>query len=235
MSSGPSKDPNRIRDMFDSVAGQYDFLNRLLSLGLDRFWRRQLVGCIPNSPVLDLACGSGDVLCQLGEDGLEEKLTGVDFSRGMLDHARQKLSDRTVSAQLVQGDALALPLGTSVYSGATCAFGVRNFDDRPRAFEEVNRVLTDPGRFAILEFFPPSDTVLNKPIRWYLGTLLPAIGGFFSDADDAYDYLNRSINNFISARTLKKELLSAGFDDASEHSVFFGLVKIITAGKDVSD
>lgn len=232
MSPEPTKNPERIRSMFDEVAGQYDFLNRLLSLGLDKFWRQQLVNKIPSSPVVDIACGSGDVLRRIGQSGYLEGLTGVDFSREMLALASLKLREQDFSTQLVQGDALSLPFGNSTHAAATCAFGVRNFANRRRAFSEVERILSSDGRFAILEFFPPRDTIMNQPIRWYLGSLLPTIGGFFSEADGAYDYLSRSINNFIPVGTLEDELISAGFQSVSTQSLLFGLVKIVTADKD---
>lgn len=231
MSQRVSKDPDRVRRMFDRVAGQYDFLNRLLSLGLDRVWRRHLVERLPQGPVLDLACGSGDVLLQLHRSGLGAGATGVDFSGVMLEKAQEKFREHEIGASLVQGDAGCLPLAPKTFSGVTCAFGVRNFQDRPRAFKDVYRILNDAGVFAILEFFPPSNSLLRLPIRWYLGTVLPVLGNLFSSSDGAYDYLRRSIDNFVSAETLGNELRDSGFERVSIDNEFMGLVKIITAHK----
>jgi demethylmenaquinone methyltransferase/2-methoxy-6-polyprenyl-1,4-benzoquinol methylase len=217
--------------MFDGVAPSYDFLNRLLSLGMDRFWRRNLVRRIEEPPVLDLACGSGDVLYELTRNDRGRGALGLDFSRAMLDRAHKKLEPIDPSIGLVQGDALQLPVKNRVYGGVTCAFGVRNFQNRPEAFREVHRVLQSGGNIVILEFFPPDDSFWGRPIRWYLGSVLPAFGRYFSDSGEAYDYLQRSIEGFVPADVLRQELSEAGFIRISEENQFFGLVKIITAQK----
>lgn len=231
MSDTPSKDPHKIRRMFDVVAPSYDFLNRLLSLGMDQFWRRNLVRRIEEPPVLDLACGSGDVLYELARNDRGQSALGLDFSREMLDRARKKLRPTDPAVELVQGDALQLPVQSRTYRGVTCAFGVRNFRSRPEAFREAHRVLQPGGTIVILEFFPPDDSFWGRPIRWYLGSVLPALGRYFSDSDEAYEYLRRSIEGFVPADALREELSEAGFIQISEENQFFGLVKIITAQK----
>jgi demethylmenaquinone methyltransferase/2-methoxy-6-polyprenyl-1,4-benzoquinol methylase len=225
MSKPLSKNPDRIRDMFDNVAGQYDRLNRLLSLGLDRFWRRRMIEKIEGQTLLDLACGSGDVLQQA--NGSVDSSFGLDFSHSMLHEANRKLN--SVESHLTQGDALNLPYNSGTADVVTCAFGVRNFADRPEAFREVNRVLKTGGKFLILEFFPPENTLLNKPLRWYMSTILPAFGQLISNSKDAYEYLNDSIETFVSSDEMKDEILESGFDDCDVESIFFGLVKLITA------
>lgn len=220
-----TKDPDRIRDMFDTVADRYDTLNRLLSFGLDRFWRDQVIRKLEGDVLLDIACGSGDVL-QQAEAEINSGF-GLDFSRSMLGEANDKLTSDDLF--LVQGDALKLPFSNSVADVATCAFGVRNFPDRLTAFREIKRILKPSGQLMILEFFPPKQKWFNKPLLWYLSNVLPAIGRFVSQADDAYDYLNRSIQTFASPEDLGKELRECGFASVAQESVFLGLVRLITA------
>ncbi|MFB6347447.1 MAG: bifunctional demethylmenaquinone methyltransferase/2-methoxy-6-polyprenyl-1,4-benzoquinol methylase UbiE [bacterium] len=222
-----SKDPDRIREMFDNVADRYDQLNRLLSLGLDRSWRDRMIRNVQGKSLLDVACGSGDVLQQAATNF--SSIYGLDFSQRMLQHAQDKVSgDR---ALLCSGDALDLPFKPSTFDAVTCAFGVRNFADRQAAFREVNRVLTPNSNFVILEFFPPPDSLLTAPLRWYMGTVLPFLGKLISQSDDAYEYLNRSIKTFVDAQTLTEELSSSGFKNCTVESVFLGLVKLIIARK----
>lgn len=220
-----SKNPDRIRGMFNNVADRYDRLNRLLSLGMDHGWRSRMIDKVEGDILLDIACGSGDVLKQA--DGDFATGCGLDFSGSMLDEANRKLN--SPSTNLCQGDALNLPFADSTVGAATCAFGVRNFADRKTAFHEIKRVLKPSGNFVILEFFPPSDRWMNKPLRWYMGTVLPLMGRLISGSEDAYEYLNRSIRNFVSTDELQEELWASGFGGSSVESIFFGLVKVITA------
>ncbi len=230
MVDSPKKDPVRIRSMFDRIAGRYDLLNRLLSLGLDRFWRRNMLELAgEEDSLLDLACGSGDVLWEA--DGQFRHRLGADFSLPMLSEAQSKRDEtRTDSnVQFVQADALRLPFVSSNFDVVTCAFGVRNFDDRIQIFREVNRTLKESGRFLILEFFPPESRWYNWPMRAYLRGVVPFLGRLISNTDGAYDYLSRSIKTFVTAETLRDELSKADFADCTTRSIFFGLVRVLVA------
>lgn len=223
-----SKDPRSIRRMFDQIAHRYDFLNRLLSLSLDRRWRQNLVDELKDPPVLDLACGSGDVLWQMDQSEDLHGSIGVDFSSEMLGVAREKIGGSS-STGLVQGDVLELPFAGNTFRSTTCGFGVRNFGDRPRAFREVRRILAPDGIFAVLEFFPPRNSFWRKPVHWYLEHVLPVVGNLWSGSVEAYDYLSRSIEAFVPVDSLIEELRAAGFDGIEVRYEFVGLVKIITS------
>jgi len=230
MAESPTKDPRRIRDMFDRIAGRYDLLNRLLSLGLDQFWRRRMLKFAgAGERLLDLACGSGDVLWEADETF--EHRVGADFSFSMLSEAQSKQNGNLTDSGVrwIQADALRLPFASSNFDVVTCAFGVRNFDARVQIFREVNRTLKESGRFLILEFFPPESNWYNWPMRMYLQGIVPLLGSLVSPSGGAYDYLSRSIESFVSDATLQNELSRAGFANCETKSIFFGLVQVVMA------
>lgn len=224
MSKGPQKNPQTIRQMFGSIAGEYDLLNRVLSLSIDQFWRNRLVKKARPGRILDLACGTGDVLFALEKQD-HHQLVGADFSRPMLKHAR----DKSVPADLVQGDGLNLPFSNNSFSTITCAFGVRNFADRPTAFDECVRLLQTGGRFLILEFFPPGQVWYQWPYRIYLKEVLPRVGAWVSGSDRAYDYLRDSVEAFVDREQLQVELQSAGFKNTEFTDFTGGVATLITA------
>lgn len=210
--------------MFGSIAGKYDLLNRVLSFCIDQSWRTGLVKEARSGRILDLACGTGDVLIALEKQGLQ-RLVGVDFSRPMLEYAREK----SVPADLVQGDGLCLPFVDNSFSTITCAFGVRNFADRPAAFNECVRLLETGGRFLILEFFPPDRVWYQWPYRIYLKQVLPRIGAWVSGSHQAYDYLQESVEAFADPEQLLTELRTAGFKNIEFTDLTGGVATMITA------
>jgi demethylmenaquinone methyltransferase/2-methoxy-6-polyprenyl-1,4-benzoquinol methylase len=225
MSSSPSKQPDKIREMFGSIAGRYDLLNRVLSLSVDRYWRREMVECLEEGPVLDVACGTGDVMRALGKKGIRP-VYGLDFSLPMILEGTNKMDG---DGSFVQSDAAMIPVSDSTFRGITCAFGVRNFQDRSKCFQEFRRVMTPGGRLVILEFFPPEDRWYLKPYHFYLRNVLPKIGQWISGSEKAYGYLQSSVESFASRRTVQKELREAGFEQVEHRDLTMGIATLIVA------
>ena len=175
-----------IREMFDSIAPKYDFLNRFLSLRQDVMWRREMVqsvGITPGSRILDVACGTCDVAVEIRKQaGPAPLVVGTDFSPGMLALGRRKLLslDRTGAIPLTAGNALGLPFRDGCFDAVMIAFGIRNIMDRKKALEEFHRVLTPGGRVAVLELTTPTRPLLRRLYLTYFQQVLPALGGLFS-------------------------------------------------------
>ena len=209
-----------VRSLFDTIAPRYDFINRLMTFGLDVRWRRQAVKRLrlpSNSYVLDLACGTGDFCRESHRLGLTT--IGVDLSMGML------LAARTESP-LVHGDILALPLASATADGATCGFALRNLVELPRFFDELARVLRPGGRVSLLDAAEPE----NRFLRWghsiYFGKIVPRISGLFSDRT-AYDYLPKSLAYMPPWSDMQGLIETAGFCDV-KRKIFLG-AHLITA------
>ena len=211
-----------VERMFDRAARRYDLLNRLLTFGLDRRWRRRSVRML-NQPVTglvaDLACGTGDFCGELERAGHEP--VGLDFSAGMLRHA-------TTSAPLVRADVLRLPLGDGAVDGAVCGFALRNVADLETFFAEVARVTRPVGRIALLEVAEPTCRVLRWGHRLYFGRVVPLIGGVLSDRA-AYRYLPESVKLLPAPEHLARQLETAGFGDVEHHLFSGGIAQLLTA------
>lgn len=203
-------------EMFTSIAGRYDLLNRVLSFGIDGRWRKRLVeaarvtGCCR---VLDVATGTADVAIEFAKRSPAKRVVGLDRSPGMLAQARRKLNRRGLSGriEIVEGEALELPFADGSFDVVTIAFGLRNLPDFQAGVAEMARVLARGGRLLILEFFPPAGNGLfSRMYRAYLGTVLPATGRVISRSDQAYDYLNSSIRQFATRGECRAFMESAG-------------------------
>ena len=213
-----------IERMFDRVARRYDLLNRLLTFGLDRRWRRRsvrLLGLDAGSLVADLACGTGDFCADLERAGLDT--LGVDFSAGMLRHA-------TTSAPLVRADVLRLPLPAGAVDAVVCGFALRNVADLEAFFAEAARVVRPGGRIALLEVAEPNRRVLRWGHRLYFGRVVPLIGGLLSDRT-AYRYLPESMRLLPSRCELTDLLTGTGFGDIGHHVFNGGIAQLLTASR----
>jgi demethylmenaquinone methyltransferase/2-methoxy-6-polyprenyl-1,4-benzoquinol methylase len=226
-------DPVAVNSMFSRIAGRYDLANRLLSGGIDVWWRRRLVRTVRiASPrdVLDLATGSGDVAFALSA-GLPTgtRVTGMDFCQPMLDEAviKQRTSGRGTNIVFRQGDGLNLPCPDAAFDAVTVSFGLRNMADRHRALSEMRRVLRPGGRVYVLEF--------SQPYRWfaplyyfYTKRILPHIAGWVTGDKSAYAYLNASIETFPGHAAMSEELRRAGFREVAAARLTFGIVALHT-------
>lgn len=225
-------DPLAVNTMFSRIARRYDTANRLLSGGVDQWWRRRLVRKVrtarPQS-VLDLATGSGDVAFALSQIlPPDTRITGMDFCQPMLDEAIAKQSanpQRGPNIVFRQGDGLALPCGDEEFDAVTVSFGLRNMADRHRALSEMRRVLRPGGRVHVLEF--------SQPYRWfrpiynfYTKRVLPAIAGKVTGDRAAYDYLNASIEAYPDHAAMSEEIRRAGFRDVTVLRMTLGIVAL---------
>lgn len=222
--------------MFARIARRYDFANRLLSGGMDLWWRNRLVAAIRRHQphdVLDLATGSGDVAFALGAK-LQKNcpIVAMDFCQPMLDEAEIKkaASSRFNHVTFRQGDCLALPLADMMFDAVTISFGLRNLADRHLGLKEMHRVLRPDGHLLVLEFSQP-DRWFRPLYLFYLRTILPRIAGWVTGDRDAYDYLNRTIEVFPGRSALAAEISRAGFSEVKSRSMTFGIVALHEAKK----
>ncbi len=213
-----------VEDMFDRVAPRYDRMNRVISLGLDRRWRRRTVVALDlakGSRVLDLACGTGDLCRDL--DAAGNRPIGVDVSEGML-----RVGAPHVAAPLVRGDAEQLPFTAGGFDGVICGFALRNFVELTTVFAECARVLRAGGRFAALDAAVPANPVLRAGNAvWFRGAV-PLLGRVLARDADAYRYLPRSTAYLPEGDALVEQLTSAGFTDVARHTMTGGSVQLLT-------
>jgi len=210
-----------VRSMFDSIAPRYDLVNRVMTFGMDRGWRRRSVATLElpsGSLVVDVACGTGDFCRDLQSAGY--RAVGIDLSAGMLTEAR-------TNAPLVQGDALKMPFASNGVDGITCGFALRNVEDIGALLAEFARVLRRGGRIAVLEVAEPDSRALRLGHSVYFRRIVPLIGGALSDRD-AYRYLPESAAYLPGRERLLEMVDAAGFDDARSRLVALGAAQIVT-------
>jgi demethylmenaquinone methyltransferase / 2-methoxy-6-polyprenyl-1,4-benzoquinol methylase len=226
--SAPSRDPQRVRGMFDSIAQRYDLANHLLSCGIDFYWRsraaRIVAGWQPRR-VLDLAAGSGDLALAIQRRVPGAEVTAADFSSEMLERARAKGLTRTVVA-----DALALPFADASFDCVTVAFGLRNMADWPAALREMSRMVRIGGHVLVLDFSMPQQ-MLRPIYRFYLHRCLPALAALITGRRDAYEYLAASIEEFPSGTAMTQLINANGFRSARAIPLTGGIASIYTAEK----
>lgn len=229
--------------MFDRVAGTYDLLNKLLSGGIDRRWRRVLCRHLPPDPeklrVLDLATGTADQLLAVLEragPGRIQSALGLDPAEKMLAVGRKKLADGgwDVTAGLRKGDAMAIDAPDGAFDVVTMSFGIRNVPDPQAALREIHRVLAPGGRALILEFSLPSVRVLRWLYLIYFRHILPRVGGWVSGEHDAYRYLNRTVEDFPYGAAFLEWLREAGFRERAMTPLTFGIATIYRGDKNQS-
>ena len=216
--AGGEREASRwVRDMFGRVAPRYDLLNHLLSFNLDKRWRRRTVDRVqdvlskPSASVLDLACGTADVLLEMEARHRGAVVLGSDFCHPMLVEARRKIADRRLSSPLFESDALALPVRDNSLDLITIAFGFRNLANYQAGLRELYRVLKPGGVLAILEFSQPTNPLFRALYGFFSTKVLPKVGGLVSKAPEAYSYLPESIQKFPGAEELATAIQSAGY------------------------
>jgi len=230
-----SKSPDRIAGMFDAIADRYDFLNHLLSAGIDRRWRRIAIRSLRltgSERVLDICTGTADLaIAAHGARPGARRVVGVDFAGAMLRVGQQKLTSSSVGrgVTLVRGDATRVPIASHAVDAVTIAFGIRNVEDTYAAVDEMARVLKPGGRCAILEFAIPRTPVVRAAYLWYFNRVLPRIGRMVSRHHAAYAYLPASVGAFASPVEFVKILQQRGFQDVAAAPLTFGIVYLYTA------
>ena len=223
--------------MFDSIAGDYDALNHILSLDVDKIWRKKALKQIVDAPapvqVLDLACGTGDFSIAIAKALTGGHVTGVDLSEGMLAVMREKVDKAELNGMISieEGDGENLRFPDNTFDRVTIAFGIRNFEDRPKGLREMLRVLKPGGRLVILELSRPE----NKIIRWfydlYVLHILPKIGGKVSGDKAAYAYLPASVAAFPGKKEFTATMREAGFRTVTHKAFTLGICRMYTGEK----
>ena len=226
-----------IKDMFDSIAPKYDFLNRFLSLRQDVVWRRQMVkaAAIPDGGVvLDVACGTCDVALEIKKQkGNRATVSGTDFSPGMLFLGKEKILSHcgTMDIGLAAGNALALPFKDNCFDALFIAFGIRNIMDRKSALVDFHRTLKENGKVVILELSAPRQGGFQRLYMTYFQKILPLIGGIFSKNKNAYHYLPASVLKFPGAPSFASTMEKAGFNDIQWKKMTLGIVTLFVGTK----
>jgi demethylmenaquinone methyltransferase/2-methoxy-6-polyprenyl-1,4-benzoquinol methylase len=208
--------------MFASIASRYDLLNRVLSAGVDRRWRRAAVeasGPVEGGLVVDVCCGTGDLALAYREAGA--RVLGVDFTSEMLVRATHK--DPRARVLFAHGDALVLPVADGIADVASVAFGIRNVEDRLGCLREMARIVRPGGRVVVLEFTTPPGPILGALYRFYFTRLLPLVGRFVSGHDDAYAYLPRTVLAWPDPARFQEELESVGLVDCGNRLLTRGI------------
>ena len=228
------KSPTKIASMFDAIAGRYDFLNHLLSAGLDTRWRARAVrelALAPDAHVIDLCTGTADLAIAVAARTKGARIVGVDFAGEMLRLARSKLRDRALDRPiaLVRGDATAIPVRDAWADAATIGFGIRNVADVGRALDELARVLTPGARLAILEFGEPVVPGVRALYNWYFRSVLPRLGRLVSKHGSAYSYLPASVGAFPPPAVFAATLAAHGFRNVRAVPLSLGIVYLYVA------
>lgn len=226
----------QVREMFDAIAPAYDFMNRAMTFGIDKLWRRKAVKLLASSPhddILDVATGTGDLAIRLARSLDPVTVVGVDLSEEMVEIGRRKVTaeglDDTVTLGL--GDCLLLPFPDSSFDAVTCAYGVRNFADIEAGYREMHRVLRPGGSVVILELSTPRSKLVTPFYNLYTRHVIPTVGRLVSKDVRAYSYLPESIAAVPQAGAMCAILEAAGFTSPRAIPLTFGTCTIYTAKK----
>jgi demethylmenaquinone methyltransferase/2-methoxy-6-polyprenyl-1,4-benzoquinol methylase len=223
-----------VREMFSGIAVRYDLLNHLLSLNIDKRWRKivaeEMSGILqrPDALVLDVACGTGDLTLELRRRA-RAAIIGTDFCRPMLAVAQQKESDADIP--YIEADALCLPFGDATFDGLSIAFGLRNLSDVPAGLAELLRLLKPGGRLFILEFSDPVVPGFRQLFNLYFSRILPFIGGVVSGSRGAYEYLPDSVSKFPAQQELAAMMGSVVFENIGFRNLTGGIAALHSGSK----
>lgn len=226
---------DQVADMFNNIAGNYDFLNHFLSMGIDKGWRKKAIAEINKiqpKVILDVATGTAD-LAIAAVATHPDTIIGIDIANQMLDIGRKKIKERKLDGviTLQYGDSEALPFSNGHFDAITCAYGVRNFEHLEAGLKEMNRVMRQGGKLAILEFSHPKKFPVKQVYKFYFRYILPTLGKLVSKHSRAYTYLPESVNAFPEGDVFVSMLERCGFKDAHARPLTFGITTLYTATK----
>ena len=221
--------------MFNNISRRYDFLNHLLSLGIDRLWRKTGIRLLkPLHPqfILDVATGTGDFAIQ-ALTLTPMKVTGIDISEGMLEMGRKKVEKLGLShkVELMKGDSENLQFADNTFDAATVGFGVRNFEDLEKGLAEILRVLKPGAMLVVLEFSRPRKFPMRQLYNFYFKNILPGLGRLISSDQSAYTYLPESVEVFPDGTDFENILKKVGFKETACKPLTFGISSVYTARK----
>lgn len=225
----------QVAQMFDTISGNYDGLNRVISFGIDIKWRKKvlkMVSSIRPTEVLDIATGTGDLAILMAQT-TAGRIVGLDISAGMLEVGRKKVAAKNLTdkIELILGDSENMPFADNSFDAITVAFGVRNFENLDKGLAEILRVLKPGGLFVILETSNPTKFPFKQGYQLYTRHILPLIGKAFSKDDAAYGYLSESASVFPFGEALNNILTNIGFIDVKAMPQTFGVATIYSASK----
>lgn len=225
----------QVEQMFDNISGNYDNLNRMISLGTDQGWRKKVLAMVsatnPTS-ILDIATGTGDLAILLSKSNAE-KIIGLDLSAGMLEVGKQKIKALKLDSkiELIQGDSENLPFEDNSFDAITVGFGIRNFENLEKGLSEIRRVLKPNGIFVILETSVPKKFPFKQGYFLYTQNIMPFMGKLFSKDQKAYKYLSDSAKNFPYGEELNNILRKVGFLNVVDRPQTMGIATIYSASK----
>jgi demethylmenaquinone methyltransferase/2-methoxy-6-polyprenyl-1,4-benzoquinol methylase len=225
----------QVAKMFDTISGNYDNLNRVISFGIDVKWRKKVLKIVSQSnpkKILDIATGTGDLAILMAQTNAE-KIIGLDISAGMLEVGKKKIHAKNLSntIEMILGDSENMPFEDNYFDAITVAFGVRNFENLEKGLTEILRVLKPNGVFVILETSVPKKTPYKQGYAFYSNNILPIIGKLFSKDNVAYGYLSESAAAFPYGEALNNILRKTGFIDVIDLPQTFGVATIYSASK----
>ena len=225
----------QVTQMFDTISGSYDGLNRVISFGIDIKWRNRVVKILKKKNpknILDIATGTGDLAINLVKTGAEH-IIGLDISRGMLEVGKKKVADKDLNTtiKMIVGDSENLPFEDDSFDAVTVAFGVRNFENLEKGLSEIYRVLKPSGTFVVLETSVPTKSPFKQGYGFYTKNILPLIGKLFSKDRSAYAYLSESDSVFPYGQAFNNILGKIGFIAMENRPQTFGVASIYIATK----
>jgi len=234
----PYEDPalgkQQVEQLFNRIAKRYDLLNHLLSLGIDKLWRRRAIKLLKvDSPqrILDVATGTADFAIEALKLN-PQKVIGIDLSERMLEIGRKKIKQRGLAhIELLKADCEELPFNDNIFDAITVGFGVRNFEDPDKGLKQMYRVLKKGGKLIVLEFSKPRIFPFKQLFNFYFLNVLPFIGGLISGDKHAYSYLPRSVKTFPEREDFLAKLTKAGFQNNSYIALTLGVCAIYIGKK----
>lgn len=220
-----------IKKLFDNIASDYDKLNHILSLNIDKGWRkkavREIVDSTESLKVLDVACGTGDFTIEIARKAAAgSTIIGIDLSEGMMAVGRDKIKAARIDATLEYGDSEALSYADDTFDRVSVGFGVRNFEHLALGLKEMCRVLKPGGKLVILELSVPSNPIIRWCYKLYFLNILPAIGGMVSGNRGAYEYLPASVLHFPAPDKFIPMMYEAGFGEVKHSAFTFGICRM---------
>lgn len=227
-------DKKHVGSLFDSIASTYDRFNHLLSLNIDKRWRRRAVRQLrPADHLLDVAVGTADLAIEVIRQNKASRVTGIDISTGMMDIGAQKISQAGLSQSitLLEASALEMPFADNTFSTITCAYGVRNFSNLDQGLAEMFRVMKPGGQLMILEFSYPQNVIIRWCYNLFFTHLMPLVGKAVSRNSGAYLYFRQSVKNFIWGEAMAQRLAAAGFAQVSYRPITLGITTLYMAQK----
>ncbi len=225
----------QVTRMFDNISGNYDFMNRLMTFGIDVKWRKKVVKMVAETKprkILDIATGTGDFAIMLAEIK-PDKIVGLDISQGMLEVGKKKVAEKDLDhlIEMVLGDSENLPFEDDSFDAVTVGFGVRNFENLDKGLQEINRVLRPGGIFVVLETSQPEKFPFKQGYKFYSKYIIPFLGRLFSKDKNAYEYLPESAESFPYGQAFNNILKKNQFKSVQNYPLMFGAASIYKAFK----